>query len=86
MGICWKHRQTMESANIRVHLPGLIVKTAIVTQATTLQEILNMLELPNIFTFYNEGETPMPDLHKNLVDYNNWYIDKGGYLPSLYLR
>ena len=75
----------MESANIKIHLPDGSVKIIAVKPTTTLKEILDTLELPNIYTFYNEGETPMLNYERNLVHYNNWYVEKG-YLPSLYLK
>lgn len=75
----------MESANIKIHLADGSVKIVSVKPTTTLDEILAAVEQPSTATFYNEGETPMPDHSKNLVDYNNWCIEKG-YLSSLYLK
>jgi hypothetical protein len=80
-------------AKVRVYTPTNDEYIISVTPTTTLQQIV--LEIQNVsrtawewnetHMFVNEGKTPMPDLTKNMVDYNNWCVE-GGYIPSLYIH
>ena len=83
------------SANIRITLfhTGQSWVVSVIPE-TTLAQILNSISLdselfnasaPNPYVFVNEGETSMPWLDRNMLDYNNWYIEHG-FIPSLYIK
>ena len=71
---------------IKITLPNGITKTTEVKAESTLKELLIAVECPlEGITVYNSGDTPMQDLERTMVDYNNWYIEKG-YIPELYVK
>lgn len=73
-------------ASIYVHLPNGTKVSTHVTPITTVQEILNAIGFKDTnITVLNEGDTELPDLTRTMVDYNNWYIEKG-YIPSIYIQ
>jgi hypothetical protein len=81
------------SANLRVYLPSGQMYTVPVIPQTTLLQILQYIGLnpelfegtgPDTLVFVNEGKTAMPNLERNMVDYNNWYVE-GGFISSLYI-
>lgn len=83
------------SANIRIILSHTGETWVVpVIPETTLVQILNLISLdPELFNssaadpyvFVNEGDTSMPWLDRNMLDYNNWYVDHG-FIPSLYIK
>lgn len=61
---------------------------------TTLRQMILMIGLnPEMFEcsdtrryiFVNEGGTIMPFIDRNLIDYNNWYVEKG-YISPFYIK
>ncbi len=71
---------------IKITLPNGITKTTEVSPEITLKELLEAVSCPTEgVTVYNCGDTPMPDLNRTMVNYNNWYIEKG-YIPGLYVK
>ena len=89
---------TQSSANIRIILShsGQSGQSWIVPviPETTLGQILNIIGMdselfnssaPDPYVFVNEGETAMPSLDRNMLDYNNWYVDHG-FISSLYIK
>lgn len=62
---------------------------------TTLRQIINHIGMDpeqfnlsshNPYVFVNEGHTIMSFVDSNMIDYNNWCIDKEGYISSLYVK
>jgi hypothetical protein len=73
-------------ASIYVHLPNVTKVSTHVTPQTTVQEILDAIGFKDTnIVVLNEGETELPDLTRTMIDYNNWYIEKG-YIPSIYIK
>ena len=85
-------------ANIRIlhSHSGQTIQTWVVPviPETTLGEILKHVGMdPELFNasaadpyvFVNEGDTAMLFLDRNMLDYNNWYIDHG-FIPSLFIK
>ena len=72
-------------ASITVTLPDGSQRVAQVNSLTTLRQILVQIEAPiqNVY-IYNIGNTLMPNLDRTLIDYNNWYVEKG-YVPSFHM-
>lgn len=82
------------TANLRVHLPSGQIRVVPVIPETSLRQIAESIGLdlslfegaePHTLVFVNEGKTAMPDLNRNMLDYNNWYIE-GGFISSLYIK
>lgn len=71
---------------IKITLPDGAFKTIEVSPEITLKELLEAVGCPTEGVIvYNSGDTPMPDLNRTMVDYNNWYVEKG-YIPGLYVK
>jgi hypothetical protein len=70
---------------IQIKLPDGVVKVATVTMTMTLLELLQSVGAPaeGVIVF-NDGDTPMTDLSKTMVDYNNWCVEKD-FIGSIYL-
>lgn len=82
------------AANLRVHLPNGQTHVVPVIPETSMRQIAESIGLdlslfegtgPDTLVFVNEGKTAMPDLDRNMVDYNNWYIE-GGFISSVYVK
>ena len=86
------------SANVRIILSLTGQSSQIwvvpVIPETTLGQILTIIGVdperfnpsaPHPYVFVNEGETEMPWLANNMLDYNNWYVEHG-FIPSLYIK
>ena len=86
---------TQPSANIRIILSHTGQSWVVpVIPETTLEQILNAIGLdserfnpsaPDSYVFVNEGETSMTRLDRNMLDYNNWYVDHG-FISSFYIK
>jgi hypothetical protein len=89
---------TQPSANIRIILSHTRQSSQTwvvpVIPETTLGQILNIIGIEperfnpsasDPYVFVNEGETEMPSLDRNMLDYNNWYVDHG-FIPSFYIK
>jgi hypothetical protein len=73
-------------ASIYVHLPNGTKVSTHVTPETTVQEILDTIGFQDKnITVFNAGKTELQDLTRTMVDYNNWYIEKG-YVSSIYIQ
>lgn len=73
-------------ALINVTLPDGVTKTTDVKPETTLKELLIAVgcRIDGV-TVYNSGDTPMLDLERTMVGYNNWSVEKG-YIPSIIVK
>ena len=76
-----------QTAFITITLPnGNPVRVPHVTPNTSVRELLIAAScLLEGITVYNCGDTPMPDLDRTMMDYNNWYVERGS-LPPLYVK
>ena len=86
--------QPQPSANLRVHLPNGQTHIVPVIPETSLRQIAEAIGLdaalfegtgPDTLIFVNEGKTAMPNLDRNMLDYNNWYIEHG-FISSFYIQ
>lgn len=84
----------LPSANLRVHLPSGEMRVMSVIPTTTLSQILQAMDIshelfegtePDALVFVNMGQTAMTNLDMNMLDYNNWYVEKG-FISSLYIK
>lgn len=70
---------------IQIKLPDGVVKVAEVTMTTTLFELLTSVGAPTEgVVVFNNGDTPMPDLSKTMIEYNNWCVEKD-FIGGIYL-
>ena len=76
----------MAAAKIKVHFPNGKVAETSVMPYSTVKEILEAVGAPSNVYVVNDGQTLMPDWSKTMVDYNNWCIESGGFIPPLYLH
>ncbi len=83
------------SANIRIILSHTGQSWVVpVIPETTLQQIIGHIDIDpelfnplnsNPYVFVTMGETVMPWLNRNMIDYNNWSIERG-YISSFYIK
>jgi len=75
------------TARIQITLPNGIVATTDVGPKSTLKELLLAVGCPlHDVTVYNSGDTPMPNIEQSMEYYNNWYVDKDGFIPALRVK
>jgi hypothetical protein len=86
--------QPQPTANLCIHLPNGQTQNISVIPQTTLLQILQTIGIrhelfegtgPNTLMFVNEGGTAMIRLTMNMLDYNNWSVERGS-ISSLYIK
>jgi hypothetical protein len=76
------------SANIRIYTPDGTMFEVPVIPETSLRQILAYMKFEwddAVYIFVNEGGTTMPHLERNMIDYNNWYVEHG-YISSFTIK
>lgn len=78
---------TQPAAYVRVYVLGMPPIEVPVIPETTLAQIVHYIQFTwnDDYVFVNEGGTVMPDVERNMIDYNNWYKENG-YISSLYIK
>ena len=70
---------------ITIRFPDNSEHSTLVTPTTTVRELLLAVKAPiEGIIVYNLGDTPIFDLDRTMVDYNNWYVEHGS-IPGLYI-
>ena len=61
-------------------------KLLIVNNIITIGDIIKMLDgNEKELVVFNDGDTPLIDYNKNLVDYNLWFPEDKSYIAKIYL-